>query len=103
MKKIQMAVHPDDDLHYEKLGISRNEIALWEDAMRTDGSRGTYEWWYFDSSYPDGTKLIIFFYSKSPIQVDGPVKPMSTIELTLPELEQFSRAKAWVNVGKDPA
>lgn len=27
----------------------------------------------------------------------------STIELTLPELEQFSRAKAWVNVGKDPA
>ena len=40
MKKIQMAVHPDDDLHYEKLGISRNEIALWEDAMRTDGSRG---------------------------------------------------------------
>ena len=27
----------------------------------------------------------------------------SAIELTLPELEQFSHAKAWVNVGKDPA
>ena len=25
----------------------------------------------------------------------------SAIELTLPELEQFSRAKGWVNVGKD--
>ena len=27
----------------------------------------------------------------------------SAIELTLPELEQFSHAKAWVNVGKDSA
>ena len=85
MKKVQTAVHPDDDLHYAKLGITRNKIELWEDAMRTDGSRGTYEWWYFDSSYPDGTKLIIFFYSKSPIEVNGPVKPMSTMELTMPD------------------
>lgn len=27
----------------------------------------------------------------------------SAIEVTLPELEQFSGAKSWVNVGKDPA
>ena len=40
--------------------------------MRTDGSKGTYEWWYFDSTYPDGTKLVLQYYSKSPIQVDGP-------------------------------
>ena len=85
MRKIQAAVHPDDDFHYNKLGLTRNKVELWEDGMRTDGSKGTYEWWYFDSSYPDGTKLIIFFYSKSPIEVDGPIKPMSTMELTLPD------------------
>ena len=89
MKKIYAAVHPDDDLHYRKLGLTRDKVEIWEDAMRTDGSRGTYEWWYFDSSYPDGTKLIIFFYSKSPIAVDGPIKPMSTIELTLPDGRKF--------------
>ena len=39
MKKILQAIHPDDDLHYKKLGIKRNAIEQWEDGMRTDGSR----------------------------------------------------------------
>lgn len=89
MKKIQAAIHPDDDFHYRKLGLTRGVIEPREDGMRTDGSKGTYEWWYFDSSYPDGTKLIIFFFSKSPIEVDGPVKPMATMELTLPDGRKF--------------
>ncbi|MDX6211702.1 MAG: hypothetical protein QOF82_789, partial [Frankiales bacterium] len=33
---------------YERLGIRPHVIKPWEDGMRTDGSRGTYEWWYFD-------------------------------------------------------
>ena len=89
MRKIQAAIHADDDFHYQKLGLTRNKVEIWEDGMRTDGSKGTYEWWYFDSSYPDGTKLIIFFFSKSPIEVDGPIKPMSTMELTLPDGRKF--------------
>ena len=90
MKRIQAAIHPDDDFYYNKLGLTRNKVEAWEDGMRTDGSRGTYEWWYFDSHYPDGTILVIFFYSKSPIEVDGPIKPMSTMELTLPDGRKFS-------------
>ena len=62
MRKIQAAIHADDDFHYQKLGLTRNKVEIWEDGMRTDGSKGTYEWWYFDSSYPDGTKLIIFLF-----------------------------------------
>ena len=90
MKKFLQAIHPDDDLHYKKLGLKKDVIELWEDGMRTDGSKGTYEWWYFDSHYPDGTILVIFFYSKSPIAVDGPIKPISTIELTLPDGTKYS-------------
>ena len=71
MKKILQAIHPDDDLHYKKLGLKKDTVELWEDGMRTDGSKGTYEWWYFDSHYPDGTILVIFFYSKSPIEVEA--------------------------------
>ena len=44
MKKIQTAIHPDDDFHYNKLGLTRNKVEIWEDGMRTDGSKGTYEW-----------------------------------------------------------
>ena len=90
MSRIQASVHPDDDLHYEKMGLKKGQVEIWEDGMRTDGSKGTYEWWYFDSHYPDGTKLVIFFFSKSPIAVDGPVKPMTTMELTLADGTKYS-------------
>ena len=73
MKKILKSIHPDDDLHYEKMGLRRGEVALWEDGSRVDGSRGSYEWWYYDSHYPDGTVLVLVFYSKMPIAVDGTV------------------------------
>ncbi|MBE6646495.1 MAG: hydroxyneurosporene dehydrogenase [Ruminococcaceae bacterium] len=90
MKKYQASIHPDDDAHYEKMGLVKDKIELWEDAMRTDGSKGTYEWWYYDSHYPDGTILVIFFFSKSPIAVDGPIKPTATAELTLPDGTKYS-------------
>ena len=85
MKKIINSIHPDDDLHYEKLGLTRDIVQPWEDGLRTDGSKGTYEWWYSDFSFKDGTKAVIIFYSKSPIEAYGPVKPQASIELTLPD------------------
>ena len=90
MKKIQNSIHPDDDLHYEKMSLKKGQVELWEDGARVDGGRGKYEWWYFDSHYPDGTILVIFFYSKMPIAVNGPIKPISTIELTLPDGRKLS-------------
>ena len=90
MSKILNSIHPDDDTHYKSMGLTRNVIEVWEDGMRTDGSKGTYEWWYFDNHYPDGTILVIFFFSKSPIAVDGPIKPTTTMELTLPDGTKYS-------------
>ncbi len=90
MSKIRRSVHPDDDSHYESMGLKRGIVEPWEDGMRTDGSKGNYEWWYFDSHYPDGTILVIIFYSKSPIAVDGPITPIASMELTLPDGRKFS-------------
>ena len=90
MSKIKGSIHPDDDAHYEKMGLRRNKVEPWEDGARADGSKGNYEWWYYDSHYPDGTILVIFFYSKMPISVNGPVKPISTVELTLPDGRKIS-------------
>jgi len=83
--KIKKSIHPDDDLHYKKMGLRRDKVEVWEDASRVGGGRGEYEWWYFDSHYPDGSVLVIFFYSKMPIAVNGPIKPIASVELTLPD------------------
>lgn len=90
MRKILQSIHPDDDAHYSKMGLRRDKVELWEDGARTKGVKGEYEWWYYDSHYPDGTVLVIFFYSKMPISVNGGIKPISTIELTLPDGRKFS-------------
>ncbi|MBQ9745638.1 MAG: hydroxyneurosporene dehydrogenase [Clostridia bacterium] len=90
MRKIQNSVHPDDEGHYESMGLKRNTVEIWEDGMRTDGSKGTYEWWYYDSHFPDGTIMVIIFFSKSPISVNGPITPQATLELTLPDGTKLS-------------
>ncbi|MBQ8881782.1 MAG: hypothetical protein IJY70_00105 [Clostridia bacterium] len=84
-RKILQSIHPDDELHYKNMNLNRDEVEIWEDGSRVGGKRGEYEWWYYDSHYPDGTVLVIFFFSKMPIAVNGPIKPISTIELTLPD------------------
>lgn len=90
MKRIKNSVHPDDERHYNELGLKRGIVQPWEDGARVDGSSGTYEWWYYDSHYPDGTILVIFMYSKNPIGANGPIKTMSTVELTLPDGTKLS-------------
>jgi len=90
MKKVLRSIHPSDDIHYKRMGLNKNEVEIWEDGSRVDGSKGCYEWWYYDSHYPDGTVLVIFFFSKMPIDVNGPIKPIATMELTLPDGRKFS-------------
>jgi hypothetical protein len=42
MKALPATLGTTDD-HYHRLGLSRHRIELWEDGMRTDGGKGTYE------------------------------------------------------------
>lgn len=32
MKKILNSIHPDDDLHYQKMGLKKDEVEIWEDS-----------------------------------------------------------------------
>ena len=90
MAKILNSIHPDDNLHYEKMGLNKEKVEIWEDGLRTSGKKGEYEWWYFDSSYEDGTKVVIMFFSKSPIEPNGPINPQATIEVTLKDGTKYS-------------
>ncbi|MFZ0887719.1 MAG: hypothetical protein WA005_04640 [Candidatus Binataceae bacterium] len=70
---------------YSRLGIDPVDVAAFEDGLRTDGARGGYEWWYFDAHLDDGAKLVVVFYTKTPLKPGGPLAPMITISLDLPD------------------
>jgi hypothetical protein len=50
---------------YERIGIKPDQVLPWEDGARTDGSAGTYEWWYFDAHLGDGAKLVVVFLPRT--------------------------------------
>jgi len=79
--KVLPATLGTSDEHYCRLGLSRSQIELWEDGMRTDGGRGTYEWWYFDAYLNDGSKLVITFRTKPIIDVGKPLDPWIDLNL----------------------
>ncbi|WP_369369822.1 lipocalin-like domain-containing protein [Promicromonospora sp. Populi] len=80
---------PED---YARLGIAHRHIEPREDGMRTDGSPGTFEWWYFDAHLADGAKLVVVFFSKQFTDLKKPLTPVVRIDLTLPDgttIEKF--------------
>ena len=78
----RLADRPDD---FERLGIDRVAIAVWEDGLRTDGGPGSYEWWYFDATLDDGSTLVIAFFTKQMIDVGKPLAPHVTIQCDRPD------------------
>jgi len=76
--------------YYQRLGINK-EIAVWEDGIRSTGGRGTYEWWYFDAAYSDGTKVVVIFYTKNGFDVRGLSNPTASIEITYPNGKRISK------------
>lgn len=85
MAKIRLASDPKD---YKRLGITEEAMPR-EDGIRTSGKEGSYEWWYFDAEYTDGTKSTVVFYTKKTFDVKGPATPTVQMTLALPgEKEQ---------------
>jgi hypothetical protein len=76
---------------YARFGIEPRAIKLWEDGMRTNGSRGTYEWWYFDANLNDGAKLVVVFLTKEFAAVKKPLTPAIRLDLTLPDGTSLQR------------
>jgi hydroxyneurosporene synthase CrtC len=50
--------------------------------MRTDGGKGSYEWWYFDAHLDDGSTLVAVFFTKPMMEAaHSPLAPYVTVEL----------------------
>jgi hypothetical protein len=77
---------------FVRLGLSATRIEPWEDGARTNGGRGTYEWWYFDFSLDDGSTLVVVFLTKDFTRPQGPLAPVVTFSLDGPDGTTVSRA-----------
>jgi hypothetical protein len=77
-----------DEHHFKKLGINK-EPAIWEDGMRTTGEEGTFEWWYFDAEFNDGTKVVATFHTKGIWDVQDAPRPIARLEVTFPNGEKL--------------
>lgn len=88
-----LAVMASTPADYERLGLSPTVIAPWEDGARTDGSPGTYEWWYFDAYLADGAKMVVSFMNKQDIADPRKgLSPVLRLDLDLPDGRHFEKA-----------
>ncbi len=57
-------------------------VQPWEDARRASTERGTFEWWYFDAHFQDGTTAVIVFATRPIINPSAPLTPNLSLTIT---------------------
>ena len=67
----------------QEIGL-KDEIQKFEDGLRTEEKSGNYEWWYFDSKYPDGSSLVIIFFTKPVTSLSKKNKPYVSFDYVSP-------------------
>jgi hypothetical protein len=80
-QKTETAYLASSDEEYNKLGLKKNTVEMWEDGARTDGNENSYEWWYFDAKLSDGSTMVVGFYTKLLTDIDKPLKPLIMINI----------------------
>jgi len=74
-----------DDEDYTRLGLKKERVEAWEDSLRTDGKSGSFEWWYSDFLFDDGTSVVVVFYTKLSFDTYGMAHPMASISVHYPD------------------
>lgn len=58
------------------LGLHGSEVQAWEDGYRAaEAADSTFEWWYFDCQFDDGSTLVVTFSNKPHTDPGGPITP----------------------------
>lgn len=58
------------------LGLASSKVEVWEDGYRAAAhADSTFEWWYFDCQFSDGSTLVVTFSNKPHTNPHGPLTP----------------------------
>ncbi|MGI6109809.1 MAG: lipocalin-like domain-containing protein [Eubacteriaceae bacterium] len=80
------------DSDYERLGLMKDRIELWEDGKRDDDRSGVVEWWYFDAILDDGSKIAACYSTKvQPFMSAKGTHPCLKFDITTPDGKQASK------------
>ena len=77
----------------DELGLT-DKVQKFEDGLRTEPKSGSYEWWYFDSKYPDGSSIVIVFYTKHVTSFAKRFKPFVSLNYINPNGKEL-RTELW--------
>ena len=83
----------DRDEDYARFGITKTPSYA-EDGMRTHGGKGTFEWWYTDVTFEDGTAVVVIFFTKDYFDAPGPAHPTADFEIVDPN---GKRTNVWTH------
>ena len=61
------------------------EVQPWEDGLRTDPDGNSFEWWYFDAAFTDGSTAVIVFFTKDMLSPEEKANPFVSIVITDPK------------------
>ncbi len=65
-----------DRANMAAFGLKEDTVEIWEDGYRAAASpQDTFEWWYFDVQFDDGSTLVVTFSNKPHTDAHGPVRP----------------------------
>lgn len=68
------------------LGLDPTTVEVWEDGYRAaKAADSTFEWWYFDCQFDDGSTLVVTFSNKPHTDPSGPLTPIVLIIRQLPD------------------
>ena len=80
-KPVIHAIDPDS---LAREGLT-DRVEIWEDGLRANTGRGSFEWWYFDAHFDDGSTAVIVFMTKPILERKGPLKPGVSMTITRPD------------------
>ncbi|MBR6737110.1 MAG: hypothetical protein IKL82_01950 [Clostridia bacterium] len=67
----------------EEMGLT-SKVQLFEDGLRTSSKSGSYEWWYSDCKFPDGSSLVIIFFAKPVTSMANKFEPYVSFDFVSP-------------------
>jgi hypothetical protein len=73
-----------DTQNYREFEGFAPQMEPWEAGMVTDPQPGTFEWWYFQGQFDDGSKMQITLSTKPYFDNNGPLQPYYVVSITTP-------------------